>query len=85
MSTALPTHSTSLVTVVNHREVIRFSAGSTITITENAETREFVHGLPHFTVAMEGKVMAGFDTLAEAVALCLHNEGWGDYVVREKR
>lgn len=73
---------TSLVTPVNYREVIRFSAGSSVTVTENPETGEFVHSLPHFTVAQAGKILAGFDTLAEAVALCLHNEGWGDYVLR---
>jgi hypothetical protein len=53
---------------------------------------EHVHGLPNYSVmeylhygyfpnGQNCRVKAGFATFEEAIALCLHNCGWGDFTI----
>ncbi len=77
---------------INYRTVATFPlsgdvkyGGYSVLITED-ESGGFVRGLPHFTVCDHANgfsVVAGFETLAEAVQVCLANNGWGTFSIED--
>jgi hypothetical protein len=76
----------SITTTVSYRLVATFplsgeGTGYSILRTED-ERGEHVHGLPHYSIMFEGRVIRGEDTFEDAIATCLRNAGWGHHVVR---
>lgn len=81
-----------MIHTITHRTVAIFplngtldAGGYEILKTEN-ELGEFVHGLPNFTVIDHShgyRVIAGFETFGEAIALCLSNAGWGQHKIED--
>jgi hypothetical protein len=79
---------TTLTTVVTYRPVATFPLngredhGYIIFRTEDQDGNH-VHGLPHYTVMYEGRVLSGAATFETAIAECLRRAGWGSYDITE--